>query len=476
MELSKLNTKLSPGNTFIIKEGEYNKSKINIKSSGTAESPITILSEDNVIITGKTVIRITGSHIIFTGFTFRDIDINKSIKLEGDHIQFTRNTIDHVKKDVEFVIGVYGSHCRIDNNIFKNFDKLGVIICLFPKIMTPLYCLIDKNSFVERKKMKKKTDTEMIRIGDSKTSLFDCKSFVYSNTFNLCSGGIEIISVKSCKNVIYNNKFIHCGGGVCFRHGKDNLAMYNYFLGSNEECSGIRVTDSGHRLFYNTFEKIQNENTFRSALSIMNGEIDNKLNGYAPVSNIVVKYNDFIDCENCMSIGVINKRRSNIKPTNIDVSENRFIKCRGMFNNDKNKGAAKSTITDNKIIKYDQKLNIELPYEYENVDIKLFYENSYTRDFANKNIMTKIKEIYDEKIEVKRDFLEIANRRTIKIPENKEEIVMGDLVITDDDYEKEEKKISFTKNKMSAMKRLLLDLYESNKKRNESLKRLIDIL
>lgn len=466
MILDKLNNKLKAGLTYMIDDNEYTNNKIKITSSGTKDLPITIQAE-NVILSNTTTLRIIGSNIIFSGFTFQDININKMIKLEGSNIRFENNTIQTLKRDVEFILGIYGQYCRVSNNTFRNFDKMGVIVNILVNKDKPNFCLIDNNKFNQRKSMEGKNGAEMIRMGDSKTSLLDCKSILYANMFNLCNGEIEIVSVKSCKNIIYNNKFIDCEGGLCFRHGKDNLAIYNYFNGViKKEASGIRITDSGHRIFFNTFENIANENPFRSALSMMNGEIDNKLNGYAPVKDIIAKYNDFIYCENCLSIGIFNKRKSNVIPENVDVSENRFIKCSNVFNTSKKvKGHKKSKVTDNKLLKHDQKLNIENTKELSNVNIEEFYNNTYNKTFSNKAVIDPIikPEIIIEpviEIEEKRLLDEIVKRR--------------DVVIIDEDEEYEKITVEPLPPRNNGLLLRLSDLkiqfemlYKSNEERNK---------
>ena len=470
MNFLKLNGTLKEGNTYIIENNEYPNDKVNIKSSGTKDLPITIQA-DNVILSNTTTLRITGSNIIFSGFTFRDINVNKMIKLEGDNIQFCNNTIQVLKRDVEFVLGVYGSNVRVNNNTFRHFDKMGVIVNVMVNKDKPNYCLIDNNNFNERKSIKGKNGGEMVRIGDSKTSLFDSKTTLYGNFFSLCSGEIEIVSVKSCKNIIYNNKFINCEGGLCFRHGQDNMALYNYFLGENENSAGIRLTDSGHKLFYNTFEKIKNDNPFRSALSIMCGETDNKLNGYASVLDCVAKFNDFINCENCLSIGVNNKRKSNILPENLDISQNRFIKCSNMFLTDKKvKGHKNSKITNNKLLKYEQKLNIETTKKLDNINIKNFYLTSYNQDFSTNSVIEE-KEPQKSLPEPVIDITDITKHN------------LGDLIITDDDDIVEiscigelEDKNKGLLNKLEILRKSFEELYEFNNKRNEVIKRIIDNL
>lgn len=479
MELNKLNGKLQKGSTYMIKDGEYPNSKINIKSSGTKELPITI-SAENVILSNKTTLKITGSHIIFNGFTFQDINVNKMVQLIGNNIEFVGNVINTLKKDVEFVIVVYGLNNRISNNRFSNFDKFGVLINLVLNKDNALYCLVDNNSFNERKSMNSKNGAEIIRLGDSNSSLLDCKSVIYNNIFNNCNGGLEIVSVKSCKNVLYNNKFLNCEGCLSLRHGKDNLVLYNYFSGINELSGGVRLTDKGHRLYYNTFENIISKEPFTTAICVMNGEVENKLNGYAPVENITMKYNDFLTCENCLSLGVNNKRKSNILPKYLDITNNRFIKCYNMFNvSSKVKGHKNSKITDNKLIKYDQKLNIE---KVKNVkDIKQFYNKVFNQFFSNK-VSTVLEEKNDmeEKYQEDKLYLQLKTPFDRLVYRDKKERLLFKNLLTPRKFSVEPPiedltNIGLTK-KLDSLRESFVKLYECNQHRNMAIKEIINQL
>lgn len=475
MELSELKKTLKSGYTYTIKSGEYPKSKITIKSSGTIDNPIHIVAED-VIISNKSYLNIKGSNIIIEGFTFQNIDINKMIKLEGDNIVFRNNVVEGMKRDVECIVRVTGQYCRLMDNRFSYFDKKGCLIVVQHKEKKPSYCLLDGNSFGDRREIKG-NGGEIIRLGDSKSSLWDGCNVLYNNSFNSCNGEIEIVSVKSSKNVIYNNKFLNSKGGLCLRHGRDNLVAYNYFDGSyTEGSSGIRITGKGHRVFYNTLQYLEDEEPFRSALSIMCGEIDNELNGYEPVEDTEIKFNDFINCRDVMSIGVNNKRKSNVKPKNLTITDNRIIKCVGMFNmNKKVLGYEDSKVTDNKILKYDQKLIVKKPNLTDKEDIKEVYERLYKLE--DEDIETKEdKEVESEKKE--EDKTDLSKLVVNKV----EKLVIG----MEDDEEKVDNEY-LERNKEAPANRELLKVLDEMKeefreevermnKRLKTLQRISDLL
>ena len=74
--------------------------------------------------------------------------------------------------------------------------------------------------------------------------------------------------------------------------------LNNYINGNHRKgCCGIRICGKEHLISNNTIEGILNmENPFRTAISLMNGEEDNKLNGYEPVKNTQIINNDFLSC------------------------------------------------------------------------------------------------------------------------------------------------------------------------------------
>jgi hypothetical protein len=349
------------------------------------------------------------------------------VKLEGDYIQLRNCVFEGMKKDVECILRVTGQNCKILNNKFSYFDKKGCLIIVQHTEDKPSFCSIMGNSFLDRREGK--------------------------GNFNMCNGEIEIVSIKCCKNVIYANKFLNSKGGLCLRHGRDNVVAYNYFDGSYTPGSaGVRITGKGHKIFYNTFQYLEDDEPFRSALTIMCGELNNKLNGYEPVENVEIKFNDFIHCRDVMSLGVNNKRKSNIKPKNLIITENRIIKCVGMFNMSKKVlGYESSKVTDNKILKYEQKLIMKKPENsYYDMDIIDVYEKLY--NLQDEVIITKEdKEIEIENNKNKEEKEDISKKVVTKL----DKVISGSYCEAEENMKKEfEEEMKTTKKRLEALKNL----------------------
>lgn len=338
---------------------------------------------------------IKANRIVVKGLTINNI-VSKGIRIEGDYVTLEKcNFIGNTGSEC---IMISGQFCRITNCLFENFEEKGCAISIRIKKSRPSYCLIDNNNFRDCLKSYN-NGAEMIRIGDSRTSLYSCKSIIYNNFFSRCNREIELISVKSCDNIICYNKVIECESGISLRHGKRNLVKYNYINGNhNENCVGIRMNDEGHMIYNNTLEGIiTDENPFRTAISIQAGQENNKLNGYAPSKNIKIRDNNILSCDIAFSIGVNNKSNSNIKPNNISIMFNKIVKCLKEINDDDKCLGADKLILKNDIINKDVKINI---YKAEDlVDTPNMIQELYVKLYVDKYDINEEKQVKDNKKE-----------------------------------------------------------------------------
>lgn len=387
-ELSK--TKLVEGKTYFIKKGIYKDVNLTLGGSGKKNLEITIEGGNGVVLEGETNIKIKGKYLTLRGMIFNNCGGNKLINLDGDFTRLTNCEINGMANDMEQFVRVKGRYCRIDNNKFSNFDKVGVIVCFVHSKNRPSFCMLDNNTFNNRKPVKDVNNgLEMVRIGDSKTSLSSSKVLVYNNYFNNCNGEIEIISVKGCDNLILQNNISNCEGGICLRHGKNNKVVYNFITGdfSSENYGGIRICDTDHLIYGNTIDRIITTNPFRSPISLMCGQLKNKLNGYAPVENIKILENDIIECYYGFALGVDNKSKSNIKPNNITIKNNRIVKCRGFFlENEKVLGYEDSILMDNDILKTDVRLRLKPGKKIKNIDIEDYLFEVLKYDYTGEKL------------------------------------------------------------------------------------------
>ena len=374
---------------------------------------------------------IKGDNIIIKGLNMNNLQ-NKSITITGNN-----NTLDSCffnGNEGNQCIYIKGQYCRITNCLFENMENKGCIITVVIHKSKPSYCLIDNNNFRDCLKTFD-NGAELIRIGDSKTSIYNSFSIIYNNFFSRCNREIELISIKSCSNIICYNKIIECQSGICLRHGRRNIVKYNYINGNHiKGCAGIRIIDKEHIIHNNTIEGIDsNNNPFRSAISIMCGEEKPKANGYFPVKHIYIANNDILACDVAFSIGVNNKRGKQVKPLKLSMEHNRVVKCLKMIDdNEKCLGSEKSFM-DNQEIKKDVKINV---YKAEDlVFTPTLIQDLYIK-LKNNNEKKDDEEEEEEVKEVKKDTFKF-NDILEKIDDIIEENVNTDECIRCNDYIKQ---------------------------------------
>ncbi len=312
---------------------------------------------------------IKGNNITVTGLNMVKLT-NKSVQILGNDVTLDKCSFNGNEKS-EVMIQVKGQRCRITNCLFENMNNKGCLIMIYVYKNKFSHCLIDACNFRDMKEGDS-NGWEVIRIGDSKSSMFDSKSIIYNNFFSNCNREIELISNKCCRNIIAYNKVVDCMSCITLRHGRYCMVIHNYINGGGKiGCGGIRIMGKGHVVKYNTIEGIDNEsNPFRSPFSIMNGEKDNKLNGYELVKDLQLCSNDILGCYAAFSFGVNNKRKSQIIPTKCLVEENRIVKCvKTIDDNEKCMGLGDSFVDNNEEISGDVRIEIsKADIEFESVE------------------------------------------------------------------------------------------------------------
>ena len=312
---------------------------------------------------------IKGNDIKVTGLKMVNLT-NKCLQILGNNVTLDNCSFNGNNKG-EVFIQVKGMNCRITNCLFENMNKKGCLIMISVYKNKFSHCLIDNCNFRDMKEGDS-NGWEVIRIGDSKSSLYDSKSIIYNNFFSNCNREIELISNKSCRNIIAYNKVVDCMSCITLRHGRYCMVIHNYINGGGKiGCGGIRIMGKGHIVKYNTIEGIDNQgNPFRSPFSVMNGEKDNKLNGYELVKDLQLCNNDILGCYSAFSFGVNNKRTSQVIPTKCLVEANRIVKCVMMIDdNEKCIGLGDSFVDYNEVINRDVRIDIpKADIEFESVE------------------------------------------------------------------------------------------------------------
>lgn len=300
------------GTKIVLANGIWKDVEIKFFGKGTKEHPIILTAEEQgkVTIEGVSNLQIGGTYLEVNGLYFKNgYTPSKNViqfKINNDSIanhckvtqcvieEFTQPDRDISDHWIEFW-GRYNelSHCYITGK--SNFGPT-VMIRLEGNEHIYNYHQIINNHFGPRPR-KGGPHGETIQLGDSGTSMTPSHTLVANNLFEKCNGEIEIISSKSNFNEFRNNVFFESEGSLVLRHGNYAKIDGNLFIGNSNSkfMGGVRVINTGHWITNNYFYNINGE-SFRSALAIMNGIPKSPLNRYNQVTDAVIAYNSFINC------------------------------------------------------------------------------------------------------------------------------------------------------------------------------------
>tara|TARA_R110001583_G_scaffold23950_2_gene87792 strand:- start:492 stop:2801 length:2310 start_codon:yes stop_codon:yes gene_type:complete len=330
-ELNAAITNAKAGDELILANGIWKDVEIKFVGKGTKEYPILLKAETagEVFIEGVSNLEIGGEYLEVNGLHFRNgYTPTKNViqfKIDSDNIaknckvtncvieEFTQPERDIQDHWVEF----WGRNNELSNCYIAGKSNSGptVMVVLKGNESINTHHQIVNNYFGPRPR-KGGPHGETLQIGDSGTSMAPAYVNVANNYFDRNNGEVEIVSNKSNFNVFKNNIFFESEGSLVLRHGNYVTINGNIFIGNDnsEFIGGIRVINTGHWITNNYFYKIKG-NEFRSALAVMNGVPKSPLNRYNQVTDAVIAYNSFIDCESPWQFSVgANNDKSDVLP------------------------------------------------------------------------------------------------------------------------------------------------------------------
>jgi len=338
IDLSNLNESLKgaqPGDTLFINDGEWSDIQLKVKAKGTAESPIVIkaINAGKVVVTGESNLKIGGEYVVIDGLYFKDGVLGDApvvVFKEGGNVakycRLTNCAIDNYNPTNRFMktdwIALYGQHNQIDHCTFANKYSSGLMLAVKLSGEENLnnYHKIEYNHFVNRPRLGS-NGGETARVGTSTYSLEPAHVQFTNNYFEHCAGEVEILSVKSTENVVSGNVFYECEGVLALRHGNKNVVTNNTFIGNNRpNTGGIRVINAGHTIANNHFQDLTGFR-FWSAFAMMNGVPNSAINRYHQVKDVVVRDNNFVNCDN-IGFGIGTDGERTALPENVTFQDN----------------------------------------------------------------------------------------------------------------------------------------------------------
>lgn len=348
-------SKMNPGDTVLVLNGDYNLGSTKITRGGTPSRPIVIKSANlhGARITGKSALTLSyQNYVTYEGFDFDVEPVSTIVKLEGcSYVRITRNKfrmqkLSDTQSSKWITIGdlwenpvCNSHHNRIDHNLFEGKYDVGAWLVIdgshgtVPDISK--YDRIDHNIF-RNNTPRVANEKETIRIGVSDLGLLNSYTTVENNLFEDCDGDPEIVSVKSCSNIIRNNTFRRCLGTLSLRHGHNTIVSGNFFFGEGKTeqfngseigCGGIRVYGMNHQIFNNYFEGLTGSK-WDAAITITNGDVANtstNLTSHFLPENIVFAHNTLVNNVSNIEIGFDNNGNYGRAPKNCRIVNNLIV-------------------------------------------------------------------------------------------------------------------------------------------------------
>lgn len=301
---------LQPGDEIVMADGTWTDARLLLKAEGTAAAPIVLRAQTagKVVLSGRSDLRLAGSYLQVSNLVFRNgytpgdavVAFRESSKAVAHHSRVTGLVIDGYTNpdasDQDYWVSLYGSHNRLDHSQLRGKTNAGPTVVVVRDATQGLdnQHRIDHNWFGPRPALGV-NGGETIRVGTSDTSLSDSNSTVENNWFEGCDGETEIVSNKSGGNTYRGNVFYRSAGALTLRHGNGNRVIDNVFLGDGKAgTGGVRIINADQVVSNNYFERLAGSSN-RSALAVMDGQLDPPLSGYAPVVNATISRNTFVD-------------------------------------------------------------------------------------------------------------------------------------------------------------------------------------
>ncbi|QCW99906.1 alginate lyase [Aggregatimonas sangjinii] len=309
-----------PGDEIVMANGDWNDVEIRFVGYGTEEQPITLKAETagEVLIKGKSDLKLGGEYLIVNGLHFNTgyspssavIEFATSRDTVANHSRVTHCVLKGFNKpqrnQTDLWVLFKGRHNELDHCYIAGKSNRGptVRVDLEGNRNIKNYHKITNNHFGPRPP-KGGPSAETIQIGNSYTSMAPSYTLVANNFFERCNGEVEVISSKTNFNEFRNNVFYKSEGSLVTRHGNYCTVDGNYFIGdeNSEQIGGIRLIGTGHWVTNNYFYNLKGS-IFRSPLAVMNGIPKSPLNRYIQVTDVVVAYNSWINCDAPLQFGV----------------------------------------------------------------------------------------------------------------------------------------------------------------------------
>jgi poly(beta-D-mannuronate) lyase len=317
--------KWTAGDTIVMKNGKWVDQTIVFKGIGTSLNPVFLMAQTpgEVILSGNSSLSFSGTFLEISGLWFKNgtlsgkdiISFRTSSTSSAENCSLKNTAIVSCNPSDRTIenkwVSMYGKNNTVSNCSFLNKTNMGTLLVVWLENDVVPNHTIENNYFGYRNANldntgKEINGQEIIRIGDSHTSMQTAGVKVTSNYFEDCNGETETISNKSCGNYYSNNIFVGCKGTLTLRHGNNCTVDGNYFIGNGiPGTGGVRIIGENHKVYNNYFQDLKGTD-FRAAICMVRGKENSAPNEYFQVKNALVAFNTMVDCSQSLSINYNN--------------------------------------------------------------------------------------------------------------------------------------------------------------------------
>ena len=329
-EYQQVSNSLEPGDNVVLANGTWQDFEILFHGKGTEQLPISLTAQEKgqVIISGRSNLRLHGEHLLVSGLVFKDGHTPTSAVIayrssKDDYAYDSRVTevvIDNFNNPERFEndswVEMYGKRNRFDHNHLEGKSNKGVTMSvrMDTKESRENYHSIDHNYFGPRAILGS-NGGETLRIGTSHHSLSNSFTKVENNYFDRCDGELEVISNKSGSNEFRGNVFFESRGTMTLRHGNDNLMENNFFIGNGvDHTGGLRLINKRQTIRNNYLEGLAGYR-FGGGLVVMNGVPNSPINRYHQVEDSVIENNTLVNVSHIQLAAGSDQERSAVPIT-----------------------------------------------------------------------------------------------------------------------------------------------------------------
>lgn len=338
------------GDTIMMKNGTWTNQSISFKATGTALNPVVLEAETpgNVILNGTSKLAFGGNYIVVSGLYFLNGTLSGSDVISfrssenANNCTLKNTVIVNYNPSLNTVdskwVSIFGTNNTVDHCSFENKNNSGTLLVVWLTSGVTVNHAITNNYFGFRNSNldangDELNGQEIIRIGDSNTSMTTANVTVSGNFFEKCNGEIEVISNKSCGNLYSNNLFLECKGMLTLRHGNNCTVAGNYFFGNGvSESGGVRIIGENHKVYNNYFENLRGTG-YRAALCMVRGKQNSALNEYYQVKNALVAFNTMVNCSQSFSINYNSSSTLTLPPINSVIAHNHIYNTSSSYTN-----------------------------------------------------------------------------------------------------------------------------------------------